>query len=115
MRYAWVGVLVCVIAGVAQADDGFRCPDTRRLISLGDSTSSVRHKCREPDERSERTEVRRRRSLVRTRYGAYWTEEEVTVRIEDWLYDFGQSRFLRELRFEDDRLVRVTSGSYGSR
>jgi len=40
--------------------------------------------------------------------------ETVTVAIDEWTYDFGPTRFVRYLTFEQSRLISVTEGDYGS-
>jgi hypothetical protein len=37
----------------------------------------------------------------------------VVVTVEVWTYDFGRSQFLRFVRFEGGKVVRVETGSYG--
>jgi hypothetical protein len=39
--------------------------------------------------------------------------QDVTVRIETWTYDLGRNRLVRFVRFENGRVVRITTGSYG--
>lgn len=36
-----------------------------------------------------------------------------TLRVERWTYDLGRNRLLRIVRFEDGRVVKVGTGSYG--
>ena len=42
-------------------------------------------------------------------------EYTVEVTIDEWTYDFGSNRFLQFLKFEQGRLVRLQSGSYGQK
>lgn len=39
--------------------------------------------------------------------------ERTTIRIELWTYDLGRNRLVRFVRFENGRVVRVTTGGYG--
>lgn len=115
-----VAAFVCTVSGRAlAAEDGFRCPDTGRLIALKDSTMLVRKKCREPDDRERYEEKRRVRRLVQQQIGGVWTqvwvEDEVSVRVEKWFYDFGSQAFVRTLYFENEALARVESGGYGEK
>jgi hypothetical protein len=116
---ACVFAMVVLFASAARADDGFRCPDTRRLIALHDSTLMVRKKCREPDDATRYSETRRTRRLVRQYVkGAWvesWVDDEITVQVEKWLYDFGRHDFMRLLYFENDLLTKVTSEGYGGK
>ena len=101
--------LVVLSAAPAFADDGFRCPDTRRLINLNDSTMLVRKKCRDPHDATRYAETRKIRRLVRAQVKGVWVEswveDEVTVQVEKWLYDFGRHDFMRVLYFENDLLT----------
>ncbi len=98
----------------AFAADGFRCPDTGRLVSLGRVEAEVVARCRQPDFASEHTETRRRYQ-TRVVCGRTVTDEyETQVVIDDWTYDFGDDRFVRSLRFENGVLVAVAEGGYGS-
>jgi hypothetical protein len=36
-----------------------------------------------------------------------------TTRVERWTYDFGRNRFVRFVRIENGRVVKVSTGSYG--
>jgi len=36
-----------------------------------------------------------------------------TVQVEEWVYNLGPQRFLRIVRFEDGRVVKVETGGYG--
>jgi len=117
-----LNVLLVVFAGslATGANDGFRCPDTGRIISHGDFSTQVIRKCRAPDGRARRTEVTRTRERVRRFYpnGIAYEEEverQTELQIEDWTYDFGPDRFVRFLRFENDKLVSVADGSYGTK
>ena len=53
------------------------------------------------------------RRTIRKVDGATVQGEAVTVRIELWTYDFGPNQFLRFVRFEDGKVTRVETGSYG--
>lgn len=35
------------------------------------------------------------------------------IRVEEWEYNFGPTRFLYYLRFENGKLIRITVGDYG--
>lgn len=98
------------------ASDGFRCPDTHRLVSVGDSAHVVRRKCREPDDRNVHTETRTRRVFIEVRRGiAIYREDTYTVEVETWLYDFGDHRFMQKLHFENSALVDVHHLSWGTK
>jgi hypothetical protein len=99
----------------AHAGDGLRCGS--KLVSAGDSSGEVRSLCGAPDnvaQHTERRTVRQARSVpCAAGVCVVMVEDTVEVPVEEWTYDFGPHRFLQFLRFEQGRLVRVTSGGYG--
>ena len=104
-------------AGRAQAMDGFRC-ESGKLVETGDRTYDVRTRCGEPDQVNQRTE-RRKVSHTRTRWvngvaEQFTEEQEIEVQIDEWTFDLGPHKFIRTLRFENDRLVRVTTSKRGT-
>jgi hypothetical protein len=109
-------LFIVAVAHPARAD-GFRCPGGK-LVSDGDHMLVVRNKCGEPDFVSQRVEKRKVKSKVRRFVGDHEEEvseeREVEVTIDEWTYDLGPQRFIRHLDFEDARLVRVTTGDYGT-
>lgn len=105
--------------GVSDAGpSGFRCIDTGRLISVGDTQYDVRRKCREPDDAASHVEYRTVRDKVRRWRDGIMVEEAeertVEVVVDDWVYDFGRARFIQRLRFEQNKLVSVADGDRGS-
>ncbi len=114
-----VAMVVVLAPGAVLADtSGFRCPGTGRLVSKGDTTDQVVARCREPDAATQHREVRTVRQRVRRWVGGVVVEVEeersVEVIVEHWTFDFGKERFVRHLRFEDDRLVAIRDGARGS-
>jgi hypothetical protein len=104
-----------LLAGNAQADS-LSCKN--RIVSSGDSTYQVRSICGEPDATTRRVEMRTVRHNVPVPCpggGRCWTSVERTIEItvDEWTYDFGRQRFIQYLTFENGRLARVQSGSYG--
>jgi hypothetical protein len=109
-----VGLLLC--SGTARAD-GFRCG--RRLVSTGDHMLEVRKKCGDPDFVAQRIEKRKVRVKV-IRWVVNHQEEvseeqTVEVPVDEWTYDLGPERFIRFVTFENNRVVGVTTGGYGTR
>jgi hypothetical protein len=37
----------------------------------------------------------------------------VHVTIEEWIYNFGPTQFMRILRFENNKLIEIETGDYG--
>ena len=81
--------------------DSMRCG--ARLVVEGDHKYDVEKKCGKPD--SARNHYIDGPFTSRDRYGRRYTVDG--IRVDTWVYDFGQQQFTRVLRFEDDRLVRI--------
>jgi hypothetical protein len=93
-RIALFSALLAVAPIGAARAEGFRCPDGG-LVSVGDTKADVRAKCGEPKERKVVT------SLPCRKLG------RCPVDIEEWLYDFGPTQFVRLLTFDAGRLARI--------
>lgn len=121
-RLPWWLALTCgwFFTGAAHAD-GMRCGS--RLVFEGDSTYEVRTTCGEPDAMSQRVEYRTVRRFVSGPCVSYQGKtvcghvEEITVpvTIDEWVYDFGSSSFIRYALFEQGKLVDVKLGDYGKK
>jgi hypothetical protein len=83
--FAFALIFLLSGAGVAHAD-GFLCPRTGRLVSIGDTAAEVVTKCGTPTMDQGRT----------------------------WLYDFGRTSFTRILHFKRGVLKCVDLGDYGA-
>ena len=79
------------------------------LVLEGDRKIEVLAACGEPATIDVWEETKRVRDY---RWGRFWNLWE-TVVIEEWTYNFGPSRFIQTVRFENGRVVRVESGGYG--
>jgi hypothetical protein len=92
--------------------DALRCGG--RLVSEGDTPAAVRAKCGEP---SEIARSARLGAPVIWRHGRPIRvgDDAIEVRIENWVYNLGPSRFMRRIRFEDDRVVSIETLGYGYR
>jgi hypothetical protein len=105
-----VGILlgVFLLSLALPADvEALRC--NSRLVSIGDRTFEVRQMCGEPDDQRVRQENR----LIRIFQDGRLIEFLVQVEVEEWTYNLGPYRFIRILRFENDRLIRIETGDYG--
>jgi hypothetical protein len=125
-----VALLLLAVAGVALAagwlmpqparagSQGFLCPSSGRLISIGAPTEEVRRRCREPDDVQRRVELRTvretRRVWTNGVAGEVVVERTIEVPIEEWFFDFGSTRFTKLLHFETGRLVLVEEGGKGT-
>jgi hypothetical protein len=79
------------------------------LIDRGDTTREVLHACSQPDSVDSWDEVK---NVSHFRYGYIWYSME-NVHVEQWVYNFGSSRFIRILRFDNGILKHIESGNYG--
>lgn len=127
MRAHWfcIASLVAVLLGVggnsSASTDGMRCG--QRLVSTGDTLYAVRQVCGEPAATDRRIVTRTSKRRVsgpcfKDRDGQVRCDrvEEVTVEVvvDEWTYDFGPRRFVHYVTFEDGKLVKITTGGYGS-
>jgi hypothetical protein len=95
----------------------FRCGS--EIVTIRDYRYDVLRKCGEPSHVEVWEEVRIKRDfgsgLLETEMGLnrwpLFVKELVTV--EEWEYNLGSNRFIRYLRFENGRLIRITVGDYG--
>lgn len=86
-----------------------RCADP--VFREGESPYEVLSRCGEPVFREVRVDVRTR--VVRDEPAGAAQADSASVIVEVWTYDFGPGTFVRHLTFEDARLVRIETGSYG--
>jgi hypothetical protein len=86
-----------------------------RLVVVGDVPARVRGLCGDPADRVERVVYRTNAVQVRGPGGVVYTDViTVGVFVQQWVYDFGPQRFMRELVFEDGRLSRINTLGYGT-
>jgi hypothetical protein len=106
---------LCATDSIALADDSFRCP-TGRLINVGVGLDEARGKCGAPKRSDRRVEKQRirERGLEPVEGTPIYTEREIEVAVDEWIFDLGRDRFVRVLRFENGKLVAITTGRYGS-
>ena len=110
--------LVVLAALPARADSGFRCGT--RLVGLGDHVYDVRNRCGDPDLVTQKIEKRKVKHRVRRWSPAGMSEDlaeerEIEVLVDEWVYDLGESRFVRYVVFEDNRVVAVIAGERGTK
>jgi hypothetical protein len=121
MKTTWIvcmmmAILLLTAASGLMASD-FSCDS--KIITIGDYRYDVLRKCGEPSHVEVWEEVRIRRDfspgLLETEIGFYRLPLFLTgpVTVEEWVYNLGPNRFIRYLRFENSRLIRITEGDYG--
>jgi Protein of unknown function (DUF2845) len=87
----------------------FRCGN--RLVSQGETQSDIWSKCGAPD-----TTERRVKYRALPGYDPYTGARStlyMPVVIEVWVYNFGPQRFMKELSFEEGRLIDIQQLGYG--
>lgn len=129
MRAAFVTLMLIVLLATvlfqaapspawARSVSRFECGS--RLVSVGDSRYEVLAKCGEPSWRDAWEEERLERvgGVPYIDGSPYYASRvpiftNVHVLIEEWVYNRGSSRFMRILRFENNRLINIEVGDYG--
>jgi hypothetical protein len=99
---------------------GFRC--NGKIVTEGDYAYEVIAKCGEPDSVESWEEDRIKRDFYRPLEPQRKRDDELYrepllvkehVIVELWIYNLGRQRLTRYLRFENGRLVEITTGDYG--
>jgi hypothetical protein len=107
---AALSLAACLIfSGMALADS-FRCGS--KLLTDGDSTAKVEALCG-PPETIERREILGRPIHWFRGRPFYVSHDFVVIPVEYWTYNFGPSKLMRRLRFEDGLLVDVETLGHG--
>jgi Protein of unknown function (DUF2845) len=112
-RYWIVAAALLLMSWTTPASaDALRCGS--RLVSEGDTPAAVRARCGEPGEISRGARLR---APVIWRHGRPIRvgDHAIEVQTEAWVYNLGPSRFMRRIRFEDDRVVSIETLGYGYR
>lgn len=98
----------------------FRCPTTSKIISEGMLQYEVEARCGEPTSKTTNlgpisvVETDTLRKNAESQFGQ--SVKVITpTQIDQWVYDFGPSKFMRVLRFENGVLRSIQSGKYGSK
>jgi hypothetical protein len=87
--------------------DSFALRCNGKIVSEGDSKSEVITKCGEPNFKDNL-----QKEYIKI-YAASNIQKKTYTEIEYWLYDFGSHTLVRLLEFEDNRLIKITTGDYG--
>ena len=87
----------------------FRCG--HQLVQEGDYKWDVLNKCGRPEWSDQRTAIRG--SRLRHPYGALEEDRYEEVVIDEWIYNFGPTRFKRLLYFENGVLKDIQKLDYG--
>ena len=122
MKYLVMACLIFIAlsseAGTDSPTSSLRCG--QYIIVQGARQSEVLRKCGNPSniERWEKESVRRDfHKDIPVQSDEQLSQEPLflreQIRVEEWEYNFGPTRFLYYLRFENGILVRITVGEYG--
>jgi Protein of unknown function (DUF2845) len=123
-------LFACCVLISATSADAFRCGS--RVISEGAYKAEVLYKCGEPHLIEEyllyQTVVvdlySHRRTIHSHRIPIYGAQDvydipvghtllTTPIRVEDWTYNFGRTRFMQRLRFIHGKLKEIQSMGYG--
>ena len=121
MRLNWPNVLLLIILPISlietsiAGDRTLRCQS--RLVSIGDTVPEVLDKCGEPDVVTQREEYHNSYIFQIFDYeqDRYIAPKLIKgpILVELWTYDFGSTRFIRYLRFENGKLIKIETGEKG--
>jgi len=102
--------ILLALSGAASAES-MECGN--RLITQGDSLAKVASLCGNP------TQVDHT-SIIRQASGGWvngqWVASagaQIEIPVEVWLYNLGPDRLMRQIRFEDGRVVKIETLDYG--
>lgn len=99
-------LLVFCVASFALTSAAHALDCGQRLVVRGDRAAYVRSVCGEPQSATTRTETRSVGGYNRVAPGtATFGVTTVTVQVDTWIYDFGPTRFMEELTFENGILT----------
>jgi len=100
---------VLLLLSFGSAALAMRCGNN--LVMEGDHISKVLDECGQPDYREKWVENR----IIHRRPHALLPPEQTVgaVIVSLWTYNFGRRNFMRELRFENGRLVHIETLDYG--
>ena len=94
--------------------------ECRNILKRSDSSRyAVRSVCGEPQEKMRRVEYRTVRAGSRGPCPKgqedcfYGRSRTVEVEIDEWIYDFGPTEYMKHLIFEQGKLIEVRSGKKG--
>lgn len=90
--------------------DNLRCGN--RLVYEGDPMFQVEARCGKPAQISHSSALQFPTAWINGRLYQL-SSQEVVVPVETWVYNFGPTKFMRKLRFEDGVLMKIEVLEYG--
>jgi hypothetical protein len=107
----WRYSLLLMLLGFGTAvADTMRCGN--KLVYEGDELAKVQARCGQPAQISRSTMLKFPTVWYRGR-PRQLGDQQIEVPVETWVYNFGSSKFMRKLRFEDGVLVDISILDYG--
>lgn len=108
MRKASLFLAGMLLATSAVAQSTLQCP--RGLVSVGDSEESVLESCGAPTSRQTWDQVRVEE--IENPDGSF-AEPAVAIPQDEWVYDWGPTRFVVAVRFDRGIVRAISTGGYG--
>jgi hypothetical protein len=112
MRAFALSLLLPLLLPAAAYADSLRCGSN--LATEGSTQAEVLVKCGDPMTRTSRVETLSDETKTKDKSGSTSQVRTVTRTIDEWVYNFGSSEFMRLVTFVDGRLVYVKSLGYGT-
>jgi hypothetical protein len=101
-----LGVLAC-----SPALASFRCGT--KIVSQGDTQSEVAAKCGEPTDIVALQSLYRRPMMWLHGRPYYIGDDFVEVPVENWIYNLGPNKLMRQIRFEAGVVAEIKTLGYG--
>ena len=112
MKKLVIATLILIISSlVTQSLWAMRCGN--RLILRNDHISKIERYCDEPESYTSST-IYKTRSRFDYRYQMYF-QEEVPVVVEEMVFNFGPTKFMRLVKLENGIVQKVETLGYGFR
>ena len=113
-RYLASALVVAIALVLTQSMSAWALRCHGRIVSPGDTRYDVASKCGEPTAIEERNEAYfGGYAPGLTPFGIVAFPAVESILIEEWIYNFGPTRLMYYLIFENGRLKRIETGGYG--
>jgi hypothetical protein len=84
-----------------------------KLITQGDSLSKVASLCGNPTQVDHTSIIRQASGSFINGQWVATSGAQIEIPVEVWLYNLGPDRLMRQIRFEDGRVVKIETLDYG--
>ena len=102
-----------ILLGLASAANAQNMQCGNKLVSQGDTIPEVAAKCGDPTHIDHSSIFRSANYAFVNGQWVASTGAQVEIPVEVWLYNLGPDRLMRQIRFEDGRVVRIDTLDYG--